>query len=40
MIEMFKSYTRLQLQKHINLNYKLKYLQLENKIKLKQIKQL
>ena len=40
MIEMFKSNTRSQLQKHINLNYKLKYLKLENKIKSKQIKQL
>ena len=40
MIEMFKSNTRSQLQKHINLNYKLKYLKLENKIKSKQIEQL
>ena len=35
---MFKSNTRPHLQKHINLNYKLKYLKLENKIKSKQIK--
>ena len=34
---MFKSNTRSQLQKHIDLNYKLKYLNLENKIKAKQI---
>ena len=29
MIKMFKSKTRSQLQKHMNLNYKLKYLELE-----------
>ena len=29
MIKMFKSKTRSQLQKHINLTYKLKYLKLE-----------
>ena len=34
---MFKSNTRFQLQNHITLNYKLKYLKLENKIKSKQI---
>ena len=34
---MFKSKTKSQLQKHMNLNYKLKYLNLENKMKLKQI---
>ena len=37
---MCKSNTMSQLQKHINLNYKLKYLKLENKIKLKQIEHL
>ena len=36
MIEMFKSNRRSQLQKHINLNYKLKYLKLENKIEANQ----
>ena len=40
MIEMFKFNTGSHLQKHINLNYKLKHLKLENKIKLKQIEQL
>ena len=30
-IKMFKSRTKLQLQKHMNLNYKLKYLNLELK---------
>ena len=35
MIRMFKSKTKLQLQKHMNLNYKLKYLKLENKMKSK-----
>ena len=30
-IKMFKSKTKLQLQKHMNLNYKLKYLNLEIK---------
>ena len=31
MIKMFKYKTKLQLQKHMNLNYKLKYLKLEMK---------